>query len=182
MFDGGKKKVNGRKRHIAVGTLGLVLTVMVTAAPVTDRDAGRTLLKRLRERYWRISPVWADGGYPGRLVDLARDVLRIALTVVRRTDATAGSVVQQKRWLVKRTFAWLPGDTRRPFTGHPGRRRLLACRGFCQDLGHPPARRRHPAPSSRAGAWRVPYAPHPPRRVSGRRSGSPRWLLLAAPG
>lgn len=105
-FDGGKK-VNGRKRHIVVDTVGLLLAVMVTAASVTDREAGRTLLERLRERHWRISLVWADGGYTGRLVDLARDVLRIALTVVRRTDDAAGFVVLPKRWLVERTFAWL---------------------------------------------------------------------------
>ncbi|MFC8450263.1 IS5 family transposase [Kitasatospora sp. NPDC057223] len=105
-FDGGKK-VNGRKRHIVVDALGLLLTVMVTAASVTDRDAGQTLLARLRERHRRITLVWADGGYTGRLVDLARDVLAIALTVVRRTDDTTGFVVLPKRWLVERTFAWL---------------------------------------------------------------------------
>ncbi|WP_030267184.1 IS5 family transposase [Streptomyces sp. NRRL B-24484] len=106
-FDGGKK-VNGRKRHIVVDTLGLLLAVMVTAASVTDREAGRTLLERLRERrHWRISLVWADGGYTGCLVDLARDVLRIALTVVRRTDDATGFVVLPKRLLVERTFAWL---------------------------------------------------------------------------
>ncbi|GGT87306.1 MULTISPECIES: transposase [Streptomyces] len=105
-FDGGKK-VNGRKRHIVVDTLGLLLAVMVIAASVTDREAGRTLLERLRMRHWRISLVWADGGCTGRLVDLARDVLRIALTVVRRTDDATGFVVLPKRWLVERTFAWL---------------------------------------------------------------------------
>ncbi|MFJ3794636.1 IS5 family transposase [Kitasatospora sp. NPDC090091] len=105
-FDGGKK-VNGRKRHIVVDTLGLLLTVMVTAASVTDRDAGRTLLARLRERHWRITLVWADGGYTGRLVDVTRDILAIALSVVRRTDDTTGFVVLPKRWLVERTFAWL---------------------------------------------------------------------------
>jgi transposase len=105
-FDGGKK-VNGRKRHIVVDTLGLLLTVMVTAASVTDRDAGQTLLARIRARHWRITLVWADGGYTGRLVDLARDVLRIALTVVKRTDDTTGFTVLPKRWLVERTFAWL---------------------------------------------------------------------------
>ncbi|MFD5922245.1 IS5 family transposase [Kitasatospora sp. NPDC058201] len=105
-FDGGKK-VNGRKRHIVVDTIGLLLTVMVSAASVTDRDAAQTLLARLRTRHWRITLVWADGGYTGRLVDLARDVLAIALTVVRRTDDTAGFVVLPKRWLVERTFAWL---------------------------------------------------------------------------
>ncbi|MEU5386633.1 IS5 family transposase [Kitasatospora cineracea] len=105
-FDGGKK-VNGRKRHIVVDTLGLLLAVMVTAASVTDREAGRTLLERLRMRHWRISLVWSDGGYTGRLVDLARDVLWIALTVVKRTDDATGFVVLPKRWLVERTFAWL---------------------------------------------------------------------------
>ncbi|MET9619016.1 IS5 family transposase, partial [Kitasatospora indigofera] len=105
-FDGGKK-VNGRKRHIVVDTLGLLLAVIVTAASVTDRDAGRTLLARLRERHWRITLVWADGGCTGRLVDLTRDILAIALTVVRRTDDTTGCVVLPKRWLVERTFAWL---------------------------------------------------------------------------
>lgn len=80
-FDGGKK-VNGRKRHIVVDTLGLLLAVTVTAASVTDRDAGRDLLVRLRERHWRLTRVWADGGYTGQLVDFARSLLRIALTVV----------------------------------------------------------------------------------------------------
>ncbi|MCG7203665.1 IS5 family transposase [Streptomyces arenae] len=105
-FDGGKK-VNGRKRHIVVDTLGLLLTVMVTAASVTDRDAARTLLARIRERHWHITLVWADGGYTGRLVDLARDVLNIALTVIKRSDGTTGFTVLPKRWLVERTFAWL---------------------------------------------------------------------------
>ncbi|MGW1766083.1 IS5 family transposase [Streptomyces sp. NPDC002073] len=105
-FDGGKR-VNGRKRHIVVDTLGLLLAVVVTAASVTDRDAGRTLLTRLRERYWRITLVWADGGYTGQLVEFARNVLRIALTVVKRSDDTTGFVVLPKRWLVERTFAWL---------------------------------------------------------------------------
>ncbi|WP_225840632.1 IS5 family transposase [Streptomyces sp. NK08204] len=105
-FDGGKK-VNGRKRHIVVDTLGLLLAVMVTAASVTDRDAGQTLLARLHQRHWRITRVWADGGYTGRLVDVARDILRIALTVVKRSDDTTGFTVLPKRWLVERTFAWL---------------------------------------------------------------------------
>ncbi|MFI0939706.1 IS5 family transposase [Streptomyces sp. NPDC021020] len=68
-FAGGKN-VNGRKRHIVVDTLGLLLTVVVTAGSVTDREAGGTLLARLRERRRRITIVWADGGYtrtPGRL-------------------------------------------------------------------------------------------------------------------
>ncbi|MEU3568603.1 IS5 family transposase [Kitasatospora sp. NPDC036755] len=105
-FDAGKR-VNGRKRHIVVDTLGLLLVVMVTAASATDRESGQRLLARLRERHWRITLVWADGGYTGRLVDLARDAWRVALTVIKRSDDTAGFVVLPKRWLVERTFAWL---------------------------------------------------------------------------
>ena len=105
-FDAGKK-VNGRKRHIVVDTLGLLLAVTVTAASVNDRDAGRDLLARLHQRHWRITRVWADGGYTGQLVGFAHRVLHLVLTVVRRSDDVAGFVVLPKRWLVERTFAWL---------------------------------------------------------------------------
>lgn len=105
-YDGGKK-VPGRKRHIVVDSLGLLPAVMVTAASVTDREAARTLLARLRERFWRLTLVWADGGYTGRLVDLAARTWRIALTVVERGADTSGFAVLPKRWLVERTFAWL---------------------------------------------------------------------------
>ena len=88
-------------------TLGLLLAVMVTAASVTDQDAGQTLLARLQKRHWCITLGRADGGYTGRLVDLPRDILAIALTVVKRSDDTTGFVVLPKRWLVERTFAWL---------------------------------------------------------------------------
>ncbi|WP_435872027.1 transposase [Kitasatospora griseola] len=62
-FDGGKK-VYGRKRHIVVDTLGLVLAVPVTATCVTDREAGGTLLERLRQRHWRITLVWPTAAAP----------------------------------------------------------------------------------------------------------------------
>ncbi|MFG2219366.1 transposase [Streptomyces sp. NPDC048685] len=90
-----------------VDALGLLPAVMVTAASVTDRDAGQTLLVRLRERHWRVTRVWDDGGYTGRLGGFARGVLRVALTVVKRSDDTSGFTVLPKRWLVERTFAWL---------------------------------------------------------------------------
>src|SRR6478735_7234082 len=105
-FDAGKK-VNGRKRHIVVDTMGLLLAVIITTASATDRDAGQTLLAQLHARHWRVTRVWADGGYTGRLVDFARDALSVALTVVRRSDDTRGFTVLPKRWLVERTFAWL---------------------------------------------------------------------------
>lgn len=61
---------------------------MVTAANITDREAGAMLLTRLRERYFRLGLVWADDGYTGGLVDFAAKALRLALTVVKRSAHT----------------------------------------------------------------------------------------------
>lgn len=105
-FDGGKK-INGRKRHIVVDTAGLLLTVMVTAANVTDREAAQVLLTRLTRRFFLLRLVWADGGYTGPLVDFAAKALRLALTVVKRDAGLSGFVVLPRRWAVERTFGWL---------------------------------------------------------------------------
>ncbi|MGW8948444.1 IS5 family transposase [Streptomyces sp. NPDC055709] len=70
-WDAGKK-VGGRKRHIPVDTLGLLLAVLVSAASVQDRDGARPLISRLRQLHHRITLVWADDGYAGKLVDLGR--------------------------------------------------------------------------------------------------------------
>lgn len=105
-FDAGKE-INGRKRHIAVDTLGLVLTVIVTAASVQDRDGAFRLLAVLRERFSTITLVWADGGYAGRLVSWACQVLALTVTIVKRSDDTTGFVVLPRRWVVERTFGWL---------------------------------------------------------------------------
>ncbi|MFK0258613.1 transposase [Streptomyces sp. NPDC090445] len=143
-FDGAKK-VNGRKRHIVAGALGLLLTVMVTAAAATDRDAGQALLARLRERHWRITLVWADGGYTGRLVDLARDALPIALTVVKRTDDTTGFVVLPKRWPVEPTFAWLMRSHRlaRDYEGRTGTSEAMIRWSMSMAMSRRLARRPH---------------------------------------
>ena len=101
------KKINGRKRHIAVDTLGLVLTVIVTAASVQDRDGAHRLLALLRERCSTITLVWANGGYAGRLVSWAHTVLALTVTVVKRSEDTTGFVVLPRRWVVERTFGWL---------------------------------------------------------------------------
>ncbi|MEE1830049.1 IS5 family transposase [Streptomyces sp. SP17KL33] len=99
-YDGGKK-IKGRKRHIAVDTNGWLLTVLVTAASVQDRDAGHRLLALLREKFSTITLVWADGGYAGRLVTWATAVLSLAVTVVKRTDDVRGFVVLPRRWVVE---------------------------------------------------------------------------------
>ncbi|MET7575322.1 IS5 family transposase [Streptomyces sp. NPDC005492] len=67
-FDGGKL-VNGRKRHVVVDTLGLLLGVMVTAADTGDRAAAQVLLRQVADADHRLELVWADGGYTGNLVE-----------------------------------------------------------------------------------------------------------------
>lgn len=105
-YDAGKK-VNGRKRHIAVDTLGLLLVVYVTAAGTQDRDGARPLLSRLARTCLRIRLAWADGGYAGQLVGWAKEKLRIAVQIVKRSDDATGFVVLPRRWVVERTLSWL---------------------------------------------------------------------------
>lgn len=105
-YDAGKR-VNGRKRHIAVDTGGLLLAVVVTVAGSQDRDAAHRLLTVLRARFTTVGHVWADGGYAGRLVIWARKVLSLTVEVVKRTDDLAGFQVLPRRWVVERTFGWI---------------------------------------------------------------------------
>jgi transposase len=105
-YDAGKR-INGRKRHVVVDSLGLLLTVIVTAASVQDRDAAFPLLALLRERFSTISLIWADGGYAGRLVSWACQVLALTVTIIKRNDDTTGFAVLPRRWVVERTFGWL---------------------------------------------------------------------------
>lgn len=102
------KKCGGRKRHIAVDALGLLLLVHVTAASVQDRDAAFFLLQRLRLLYRRITLVWADSGYDyHRLIDGAAKVLKVTVEIVRRTDDVKGFKVLPRRWVVERTLSWI---------------------------------------------------------------------------
>ncbi|HEY3608682.1 MAG TPA: IS5 family transposase [Pseudonocardiaceae bacterium] len=110
-YDAGKK-VNGRKRHIAVDTLGLLLCVLVTAASVQDRDGARPLLEQLPASCRRIRLVWADGGYAGKLVDWALTTIKITIAIVKRSDDATGFVVLPRRWVVERTLAWITGHRR----------------------------------------------------------------------
>ncbi len=82
-YDGGKK-VDGRKRHIAVDTLGLLLVVMVTAANSQDRPTGRLLLSRLRQTQRRVRHIWADGGYNGTLADWAKTTVNMTVEIVKK--------------------------------------------------------------------------------------------------
>lgn len=104
------KKVKGRKRHILVDTLGLLIAVVVTAANVQDRDGAKILLGVLRHWFTRLRCIWADGAYAGFLetwVALLRRYRPVRLEIVKRAARAQGFVGLPKRWIVERTFAWL---------------------------------------------------------------------------
>jgi putative transposase len=114
-YDGGKK-INGRKRHIAVDALGLLLAVVVTAADVDDAAAAPAVLRQLGERHYpRLQVVWADSKYHNHRLaawKARQRSLRWTLEIVRRPTGVNGFVLLPKRWVAERTFAWL-GRSRR---------------------------------------------------------------------
>ena len=99
------KKVNGRKRHIAVDTTGLVLDVVITPASVQDRQGARPLLWNTHRACRGVRLVWADAGYSGKLSAWAAS-LKMNLQVVAKRDPHAFEVLP-RRWVVERTFAWI---------------------------------------------------------------------------
>jgi putative transposase len=106
-YDAGKK-VTGRKRHIAVDTLGLILTVVVHGAYWQDQDGACLVLMRLRDKFRRLKVIFADSAY-GRdgLVDWVKETFGWILQTVLRPVGVKGFVALPKRWIVERTFAWL---------------------------------------------------------------------------
>jgi putative transposase len=106
-FDGGKK-VKGRKRHIVVDTLGLLIAVVVTSAGVQDYHGAVPVLDRIKGRCPRLEVVWVDGIYEKQwLIDWVRVECGWELRVTRRSDKAKGFQVIPKRWVVERTFGWL---------------------------------------------------------------------------
>ncbi len=102
------KKVNGRKRHLLVDTLGLLVAVVVTPASAQDRDTALILARRARRRgRQRLALIWADGGYEGPWAAWARHEHAITVQVVRRPDDQQGFTVLPRRWVVERTNAWI---------------------------------------------------------------------------
>ena len=104
----GNKKIKGRKRHILVDTLGNLLDVVVSAANMTDREGLKTLLTKVeRQIALRLLKIWADKSYQGDLETWLHEHWAIALEIVSAHAGQVGFVVQPRRWVVERTFAWL---------------------------------------------------------------------------
>ena len=111
-YDAGKK-VKGRKRHILVDTLGLLLSVAVHAADIQDRDgAGLVLDKHTRALFPFIERIFADAGYQGpRVASAAACTGRWIVKIVKRNELHK-FVVVPKRWIVERTLAWISHNRR----------------------------------------------------------------------
>jgi putative transposase len=110
-YDAGKK-VTGRKRHILVDTLGLLLSVVIHSNSVQDRDGARDVLRQARRRFPFIQTIFADAGYQGP--KMAKTVAATGtwrIVIVKRSDAHR-FVVLPKRWIVERMLAWISRNRR----------------------------------------------------------------------
>ena len=126
-YDAGKK-MKGRKRHVLVDTNGLVLDVLVHPAHITDRQGAKLLLESLQGAFPRLSLIWAESGYAGKLEEWVKEKLGWTLEIVKRPfegmryvwvpqgveppEMPRSFVVVKRRWVVERPFAWL-GRSRR---------------------------------------------------------------------
>ena len=106
-YDAGKK-VKGRKKHIVVDTLGLLMAVCVTAASVSDKVGCQMLLSGAGGPLDRtLQKLWADSGYQGPCLKQQAADRGIDLEIVKRSDDMSGFVVLPHRWIVERTFGWM---------------------------------------------------------------------------
>ena len=105
-FDAGKQ-VNGRKRHIVVDTMGLLLAVVVHTAAIQDRDGAKLVMMKIAGRFPSLKLIWADGAYAGQLIDWVKAFGDWILHIVKRPASQKGFVVLPRRWVVERTLAWI---------------------------------------------------------------------------
>jgi putative transposase len=102
----GNKKIKGKKRHALFDTLGLLLIIFVSAASMSDTEAGETVLSQARTKLKRLKLIWADEGYKQGLVDWVRKMCNFVLDIVFKEKGQKGFVVQPQRWKAERSFAW----------------------------------------------------------------------------
>lgn len=113
-FDAGKL-VKGRKRHLIVDTLGLLLAVVVHRAAIDERRGAYFVLARLakmRVTFPRLKIIFADGGYSGEFETQVKKAYKWLLKIIRKPFGVKLLVLLPKRWIVERTFAWLTNQRR----------------------------------------------------------------------
>lgn len=107
-YDGGKK-IKGRKRHLLVDTLGLLLAVVITSAQVDDGVAAVELLKQVQaQNFPRLQTIFGDSKYHNHALEgwLAKNRPGWRIEVKARPEGTKGFLPVRKRWVVERTNAW----------------------------------------------------------------------------
>lgn len=111
-YDAGKK-INGRKRHLLVDTMGLLLAAIVHRADIQDRDGAPLLLATMRSACPGLRHVFADAAYAGRKLAAALAKLGTwTLEIIRRSAAAKGFERLPRRWVVERSIAWLNRNRR----------------------------------------------------------------------
>src|SRR6202453_1617593 len=107
-YDAGKK-IKGKKRHILVDTVGLLLHAIVHPADIQDRDGGVLVMTTLFGMFPFLKKLFVDSGYKGPKFANALAKVRplIEIEIVKRSDQVSSFVVLPKRWIVARPIAWL---------------------------------------------------------------------------
>lgn len=100
------KKVKGRKRHIVVDVLGLILALRITPASVQDRDGAVPALREAHREHPTLKHVWVDSAYRGEVIDDVGKQTGIDIEVVKRPEEQRGFVLLKRRWIVERTNGW----------------------------------------------------------------------------
>ena len=124
------KKIMGRKRHILVDTLGLILAVVVHPANMQDRDGARLVLAKLTQAFGWLRLIWVDGGYAGNpLAQWLKELLPrrgLRLEVVKRSELHTFKILP-RRWVVEKTFGWLSNYRRfaKDYEYHPANSEAL---------------------------------------------------------
>lgn len=103
----GNKKINGRKRNIAVDRLGLPWSLAVTSANTSDNEAGRLVVDRLRGKVPRLEVIAADHGYKVSFIDHVEQAYGWRLEIAQKPESGQGFVPEKNRWPVERSFGWL---------------------------------------------------------------------------
>lgn len=105
-IDGGKK-VNGRKRHLAVDSLGLPLAISVSSAQMHDSQGAYDLLWQLEKKSERLAVVCTDKSYRGEFSAVVEGLYKWRIEITQKPESEQGFVPQKGRWQVERSFAWL---------------------------------------------------------------------------
>lgn len=106
------KKVKGRKRHVLVDTLGLLLIVVVSAASVQNSEGDKRLLEAIANAFPHLQKVWADEGYKPWLVEWVQRTCGFVLEIIRKVEGQVGLQVLPQRWQGERSLAWFNRNQR----------------------------------------------------------------------